>query len=251
MRLSSSAIAALIASCLVSGCSTGQRANNACVLVLFDQSVGMQSTRDRYAADFAKVVAKLEGGDTILGDVITEDTHKTASFPIDQDIPRFDALNDDELGYKAKLAKARKDLLKKADELLASRAANSDILSGFLLAEKVFGGERGLAAKHRVLIVFTDAIQQTPEYDFTALAEYSDEEIARIISAQKKQSRLPDLSGVRVYIVGVNAMADPHASMAPEKTAWVERFWLSYAAATKASLDKADYSPSLINLTLR
>ncbi len=251
MRLPSSAIAALIASCLVSGCSTGQRVNNACVLVLFDQSVGMQSTRDRYAADFAKVVAKLEGGDTILGDVITEDTHKTASFPIDQDIPRFDAFKDDELGYKAKLARTKKDLLKKTEELLAVRAANSDILSGFRLAEKVFSGDKGLAATHRVLIVFTDAIEQTPEYDFTAMPDYSEKEIEQIISAQKSHGRLPDLSGVRIYMVGVNAMATPQASMTPEKTAWTEEFWLAYAAATKASLDKADYSPSLINLTLR
>jgi len=237
---------------ILAGCGKENTSpSGACVLVLFDLSVGAQSVRDRYADGFSAVFQALDGGDTILADVITDQTQQTASFPINTVIPQFSTWTDDEQGYGERRQLQSQQVQETVRELLDRDAPNSDIMSGFVLAGKVFGGARGASADSKVLVVFTDAIEQTSECDFTAVTDLSDGKIDRVIKAEKAAGRLPDLSGVRVYMVGVNAMLDPNANMSRQKLAWVERFWLSYASATGAELDKANYTPSLINFSLR
>ncbi len=241
----------VIACLMLSGCANKEPKETAFVLVVFDLSVGAQAVRDRYLAGFEKIVAALEAGDSVVGDVITETTEKTASFPIDATLPAFNLLEDDELGYKARVSKMRKHLQGVAEDLLRRKASNSDIMSAFVLAGRAFGCEKAKVAQRRVFVLFTDGIEQTPELDFTATKDLTDLEIERIIATQRDMGRLPDLSGVSVYMVGVNAMIDPSADMGHGSMAWVERFWLAYAAATNAELDKANYSPSLINFSVR
>ena len=237
---------------ILAGCGKEKASpGGACVVVLFDLSVGAQSVRDRYVDGFSIVFQALDEGDTILADVITDQTQQTASFPINTVIPRFSGLTDDPQGYGESRQLQSEQVQETVRKLLDRDAPNSDIMSGFVLAGKIFGSARGAGADPKVLVVFTDAIEQTSECDFTAVTDLSDGKIDRLIKADKTTGRLPSLCGVRVYMVGVNAMLDPNANMSREKLAWVERFWLSYASATGAELEKANYTPSLINFSLR
>jgi hypothetical protein len=239
-----------LATSISMGCKKAPN-ESACLLVLFDCSVDHPDVRERYQSDFAHITKELAEGDRVLCEIITAHTEQTATLRLDVAIPRFDWKQaGGTQAHMVTVAKTKKDLTTRAAELLSTKATNSDIMSGFVLADKVFNGEKAQGFAQKKLVVLTDAIEQTPRYDFTRDEELSEARINRIVDAEKALPRLPRLSGVQVYMSGVNAKPDPRAGMTREKMAWVQKFWLTYVAATGGSLDPADYGPSLTNFVL-
>jgi hypothetical protein len=221
----------------------------ACVVVVLDPTVGPNS-RKGYAEDFAKVVDSLEAGDVLLGGAISDITEQTFRFEISADIPKFNLMKDSNVQYAAKIAAIRKQQKDTAWRLLSTRPTNSDIIGGFLEAAKAFSGEKGRSYERRILIVFSDGIEQNTRHNFARSGELTGEKVAKVISGEKGLGRLAELDGVEVYMVGVYSGPDPKANITQEKMADIRRFWAEYTKEAGACLDSTNYGPSLVNFRL-
>lgn len=223
----------------------------AVVFCLFDISGSTSSpqVRQRYMTEFEKLLDALEGGDAVVGDLITGNSLATATYPINAELPIKGALDNPlmhERAAEGKLAEARSQA--EAFILNGQPAEASDLLSALYLAEKVFTGETHAHRPIKALVVFSDMILQHGDYDFTGI-DLTDERIKQIIADEKSaQGGLPDLSGVRVWVVGAGAA--PEGGQKPGKLRQIEDFWRQYMAACGADLPSSHYGAALLNFAL-
>ena len=70
----------------------------------------------------------------------------------------------------------------------------------------------------------------------------TDARIETMIAELKKKQLVPELSGVKVYVVG----ACMKGAMANEKFNQIKKFWLRYFKETGASLSEENYGSALI-----
>jgi len=253
-RLSNAFLLLFIASLLLhSGCGEKRATQGPrCVIfVLFDIS-GSTSTkeiRQRYYDDFLKILDQLRGGEVLLGDVITENTMATISYPINQTFPAYNPLTMNPLTFRDKMKKAREAVIQQAKKLLFERppAPRTDMLNAFQAAEKVFNGEKYQNASYKILVVFSDMIEQTKRYDFIK-EKLTEKRIKEIIDKERREGRLADLKGVKVWVAGATAAL--RGGLPPSKIQEIQNFWLTYFSACGANLTKERYAPTLINFEI-
>lgn len=254
MTLAEIAIAVYL-SFLMTGC-LAPKAGNApsCVIfVLFDisGSTAAPEIRQRYFGDFQKILAEVRGGELLVGDVITENTLVTLSCPINELFPAYNRFVDNPLTHKRKMQKAIKTAKEKAKKLILERppAPMTDLLNAFQAADKVFNGERCKDAPHKILVVFSDMIEQSRRYDFTR-EKLTEKRIQEIIQKlrDEKPSQLPNLKGVKVWVAGATAAVK--GGLDAQKIYEIENFWLYYFRACGAGLTKERYFTTLINFEL-
>jgi hypothetical protein len=159
-------------------------------------------------------------------------------------------LKDSNIQYDAKVASLRRQMKADAARLLNAQPPNSDILGGFLEAGKALSGERGRGYSRQIVIFFTDGIEQNRRRNFARRRELSGQRAGEAIGQERQLGRLPDLAGVKIYMAGIYSEPDPRADMTQEKMSDIRSFWATYAKATNAELNPADYGPSLVNFRL-
>ena len=235
------------------GCSAvkGRQTPSCVIFVLFDisGSTAIPKIRQRYFNDFQKILTALRGGELLIGDVITENTMATLSLPINESFPAYNPLAHNPLTHKREMEKAIKIAQEKAKKLLLESppAPRTDLLNAFQAADKVFNGERCKAVPHKILVVFSDMIEQSSRYDF-ARENLTEKRIQEIIQTLKKQKQLPNLQGVKVWVAGATAAVK--GGLNPKKIYQIQDFWLAYFAACGADLTKERYSTTLLNFEL-
>lgn len=232
---------------LLQGCG---KEKTACVYVLIDQTAGSQAVREMYTTEFKKVVEALGSGDMIGISAITENSEQTATTKASFIFPTFNVFSDSELVYKAKVAQLKNEVQDTGTKMLSQNATNSDIMGGFRLAGKILSGQEGQKHIRRILIIFTDGIEQENASDFTRDGELSGGNIQQIIDREQKLARLPDLKGVEVHFVGVYLKPDPQAGITREKMSEIQEFWTKYCAASGTTLDTSHYGPNLTDFNL-
>lgn len=238
---------------LMTGCSAprGGKAPSCAIFVLFDisGSTADPKIRQRYFDDFQKILAEVRGDELLMGDVITENTLATLSYPINESFPAYDRFVDNPLTHKRKMQKAIEIAKEKAKKLILGHppAPRTDLLNAFQAADKVFNGERCKASPHKILVVFSDMIEQSRHYDFTR-EKLTQNRIQEIINTLKKDNQLPNLKGVKVWVAGATAAVK--GGLSPQKIYEIENFWLRYFEACGADLTKDRYSTTLINFEL-
>ncbi|MFN3422719.1 MAG: hypothetical protein ACK40X_13455 [Armatimonadota bacterium] len=238
---------------LMTGCLApkSEKAPTCVILVLFDisGSTAIPEMRHRYFNDFQKILAEVRGGEILIGDVITDNTLATLSYPINEVFPTYNPLVDNPLTFKRKMKQAVETAKKKAKKLILEHppASRTDLLNAFQAADKVFNGERCKNASHKILVVFSDMIEQSDRYDFTG-QRLTEKRIQEIIDTLKKQNQLPNLQGVKVWVAGATAAIK--GGLSPQKIYEIENFWLRYFQACGADLTKERYSTTLINFEL-
>jgi hypothetical protein len=89
----------------------------------------------------------------------------------------------------------------------------------------------------KVLVLLSDMIEDSDMGNFERL-QLDDSLTRREIERQRKAGLLPDLRGVRVYVVGANAVP-------MDRAAAIERFWRSYFSTCGATLGPGAYSRAL------
>lgn len=249
-------LAALLAACWVAGCERlhvprPAPPKRAIVFCLFDISGSTSSpaVRQRYMAEFEKLLGALEGGDAVMGDLITANSLATATYPINAELPIKGAL-DNPLSYQRSVEEAIERARAQAEKFILNGqpAEASDLLSALYLAEKVLTGEAHAHRPIKALVIFSDMIQQHGDYDFTGI-DLTDERIKQIIAdEQNAQGGLPDLSGVRIWVVGAGAA--PEGGLKPARLRQIEDFWRQYFAACGADLPSSHYGAALLNFSL-
>ena len=233
---------------LLPSCQHKAGAGRTAIFVLFDisGSTSAPAVRQRYLEDFTAVLAAARGGDVIVGDVITDNSQATATYPIRQTLPVYDVFHFSRLTYDEALQAAQRRLRVTGRALIlhSAPAPRTDLMNAFQLAETVLQGDATRGVTRKVLVVFSDMVEQSARYDFT-VEPLTDSRAAEIIAGERSAGRLPDLHGVTVWVAG--AAAAPRDGLPPDKIYAIQRFWLRYFAACGARLDKHRYATRLLH----
>lgn len=257
--------ASLIAS-LLSGCRTapgspasGNTGPTAVVFALFDLSGSVSSRiKHRYLADYTKVATVkkgetgyLTGGEILKGDVITENTLASASYPINFTFPVYSPWKSSPMKHAKKMKDGVEHVQTDATNLMlkAKPAPSTDLMNAFQLAEQVFTSNECRGAKEKTLLVFSDMLEQSKRYNFDS-ERLTDKRISEIIARERKDGHLPDLKGVRVWVAGATASAGGSRRVNPEKIYQIRNFWLAYFKASGADLSKNHYAATLVDFRL-
>ena len=148
-----------------------------------------------------------------------------------QDMPRTRVAGR-ETSYDKRELEAAKAGVKNAlpiffDPRFVGSIGTTDVLTTLHIASEYLrdGGDR-----ERQLLLLTDMLQSTPQYEFEGARRMPGEGWA---AAQAQQGTLPSLEGACVVVIGV----DPTTATGQR----VRRFWTDYFSAAGATLDAANY----------
>ena len=252
------AFVALAAAASLMGC--GDKPPATAVFVLFDLTgcVKDPAIQKRYESGFEQIVATLwnekdptrgvKKGAVVMGDKITHNTMATASYPITATLPAFGMMKA-QAKVEDEIKAATKALGEQAKALLGEKTEqpNTDLMNAFQLADKVSNGEECSAASQKLLVVFSDMIEQSGRYDFSAIP-LNDEAVQKIIAKEREGKRLPKLDGVKVWVAG--ATASTGAGLSSDRILQIQSFWLTYFKACGADLTKERYAPTLLGFSI-
>lgn len=218
------------------------------VFVLFDisESTKAEETRRKYLESFNKIVTTIGEGDVLTADFISDDPLGQSTFAINREFPVFQPDTDNPLlirKQKGEFDKQIEDLRKQERDKAAQMLGSVDrkvrwtrILDANLLAEKVF---KKFDRPKKVLVLFSDMIESTEKLEFHKFG-LSDKATKKIIEDEKSAGRLPDLSSVRVYVVGATG------ARSADSFNQIQNFWLVYFKAAGADLSKENYGAALL-----
>jgi hypothetical protein len=236
----------LIICSLIVGCTTNQ-----CVIyVLFDisGSTAKKEIRQRYYNDFLKILDEINGGEILICDLITENTMATSSQPVNESFPIYNPFIMNKENFKRKLNKQKEKVKAQVDSLIfSSSTPMTDLLNAFQAADKILNGELYKDDTCKILVIFSDMIEETKSYNFKK-EKLTSKRIEQIINELKKENKLPNLKGVKVWVAG--AGVEIGGGLPPEKIYEIENFWMRYFKECGADLTKDRYSTTLINFRL-
>jgi hypothetical protein len=197
-----------------------------------------------YLREVDAIAAALsESGAAIRGDVIGTDALNNSRIPIHVDIPSYSVFNSTPEKH-AKAVQAAVALLHKQVEAAineGSRAQSTPIMESLQMAQKVLNGSEFKQCEHKQLIIFSDMVQESPLYNF-AKNPMSAAIGQRILGAERKAGRIPDLAGVKVWKAGASA-----EGLSDERIRNLQAFWIEYFHAAGADLSADRYGSSLLN----
>lgn len=219
-----------------------------CVLVDRSSSTKEQGVRQRYIESFRRILDKLGTGDIIVADAITDNPLAQSSFPVNDEFETFQPGTDNPLivkkkqeEHEGKLREKRDQVWDKAQGLFAGAPSKqTKIFDALRLAERVF---HTYQRQKKVLVIFSDMVEESERHNFTR-ERLTEAASARIISEEKEAKRLPDLNGVKVYVIGAGQSGNRSSSS--EQYAGIQSFWLQYFKSAGADLPKERYGAALL-----
>jgi hypothetical protein len=223
--------------------------NGKVVMALFDLSQSTQNSamRQKYYESFQRILEKVGGGDILVADLITDDPLSQSSFPINETLAAFDPGTDNELLVRKKRGAFDKQLKEQRERLAAqvqtllndqNRKINKTrILDAMRLAERVF---KTYQRPKKVLVIFSDMIEDSDRRNFQTQPP-GEADITQLLDREKKAGTWPDLTGVKVYVIGAAGSQGSSAAYTA-----IENFWLQYFKQTGADLVKERYGAALL-----
>lgn len=214
------------------------------IVVLFDVSGSTMSFRKNFLNDFQIILDKVTHGDVIVADKITDISIPLSKLIINESMPPFTSpwyesprkMKRKREKANAELTQKKKEIIKKVeDSILTERTIYTDIFSLLQIAESVF---KTYPKDKKILVIFSDMIQDTPEYNFEE-EKLTDAKIREIIEEEKVKRPLPDLTGVKIYIIGVSAKTT-------ERYFDIWKFWVTYFNECNATLLEENYVARLL-----
>lgn len=230
------------------GSCSSKRQPDVLIVVFFDVSGSTVSVRSRYKTEFEEILKEARNDArfvVVMGDRITANTEATLKLPVKARFEPSRGWFGNPLKEKKQREKESQNALKSLDVMLQQSEPASDIMSAFRCAGKVFGNYK--KTKHKLLIIFSDMIEQSGIYNFATL-KLNQRNIQQIIQQEQRDGRIPDLKGVQIWISGFAAAE--RGGLTPKKIKAIEDFWVAYLQAANADVDRAQMSQSLINFEL-
>lgn len=216
-----------------------------CLLYDLSESTNMSEIRQAYVATTRTILKKMKPGDVLLAALITERSISELHFGLQYEFPRFNPTTDNILIerkekeiFEKQLMQVKDSLLHIADSLLTHpprRIMKTEILSALQVVEQVF---KSYPQPRKILVINSDMIEDSDFYNFTR-ENLTAKHIAQIIEAEKAARRVPDLSGVKVYVVGAMAQRT-------QRFLQIRDFWMAYFQACGATVSEQNYGPILI-----
>jgi hypothetical protein len=224
-------------------CLSVAQCQDVVLCVFFDLSQSAQNVRAGYLSDFEKVVDGLAGGEHILGAGITAQSLASGRFQIDETIPKYSPFTDSKLTYRKRLQNSQAAVKQDARKLLDGPAAPAtDLMGAMQLAEKVFQSSGAVSAKTRLLIVFSDMVEDSARYNFQK-ENLTPARVAAVVESERKAGRMPALKGVKVWVSGAGGSA-------PERFLQIQDFWIQYFRAAGADLPRSRYGAGLMDFSI-
>jgi len=238
--------AVVTAMLLLAGCPISRDADSVFIFSVIDVSGTTTDERSAYASDFTMILDQMQGGDTLWADAITESSLATARIPIRAEFPPYSAFASNEDDYPKQLSTQKAALRAKVEQWITTqKTPRTTILDAMLLAQKVFLGEKARAASRRMLVIFSDMLEDDGQYRFDRM-NLSPAVIQQILQREKAAGRVADLRGVTVYVAGATA----DKKLDRRKIQQVEAFWRAYFLAAGTELKDERYGASLLNFEL-
>lgn len=219
------------------------------ILIFLDFSGSIKSEeRAQFQRELeAQIIPSLSAGDRLLIAPIHDKT-LTEFRPLAQVIlpatREFSGWRDNVLKYNRHLKEVEAQTLDLKDELknevaaiLRRRYASpyTDIFSSLLIAQKLFHDE----ARRKVLILMSDMIEDTPDYNFEKLV-LSPSAFEKLLAELEGKALIPNLPGVCVYVSGASAKSAARAES-------IGRFWEAYFRRTGADMHPSRYAHVLLH----
>lgn len=250
------ATAASLVLVFAAGCSKvsgreSEKGPQTCVMALFDLSgtTKDETIRKHYLEEYGAVLKACHGGEALVGEAITGNPLAEDGFPINMTLPVYSPLTINQDDYSRALEKAKKSLEEQASALVLNHppTKRTDIFNALLLAEKILDGDQFGKVPNKVLVIFSDMRQDSPDCNFDKI-KITSERTQRIINELKTKGQLPNLTGVKVWVAGAGVSEGPPLSA--DTILAIQRFWLAYFKACGADLTPERYAPALINFAL-
>jgi len=216
-----------------------------CLLFDLSESTNRPEIRKAYVANAQTILKKMKPGDALLAALITEQSISELHFGLQYEFPKFKPSTDnlliekrERMLFERHMKMAKDSLQKVVDSLLMHQPrpiVRTEILSALQGVERVF---KNYNQNRKILVIFSDMIEDSDLYNFTR-ERLNEKRILQIIDAEQNAGRIPDLRGVKVYVVG--AMANKTKLFLQ-----IRNFWIHYFEACGAQLENQNYGPTLI-----
>jgi hypothetical protein len=221
-------------------------------VVVADVSQSTRSFRGEYLSALARILQSVRYGDTVVVMSAENDSVQNSRFWVEYDVPalhyvpstpRPDTDNADMLNawiakqtplYKTAVDKFKREhsladvrrhiIALSRDPLAHDVAVGTDIFGALYVAGTLFSATPG----ERRLVLLSDGLVVTPEANWHSGA-VTRASVDRVLAAQRRTGRLPDLRATSVVLVGANTSD-------PVRFASLEQGWQLYLAATNGDL---------------
>ena len=232
-------VAALACACTQVGAApdTPQRA----VMVLFDisDSTAGATIRNRYLETFSRVLDFASQGGILAADVIDSNPLAHSTFPVIERFRPYDPLTENSLTHRAKVGRAETEAMDAAEGVTQHTDRGTDVFGGLELAARFFANYP--LAEDRYLVVMSDMLQSSGRMRFGSRL-FSRTPPTTLLA--RVRDRIPDLSGVKVYVVGAGAPAFGRIDASTIHK--IEDFWLAYLRRTGADAAADRYGAALV-----
>jgi len=231
-------------------CEKEKNKKNKLIVVLLDlsESTNKPEIRKLYVNSFVKILDKITHGDALFVAPITEKSMLEPNFIIEEKrIVPLDLSFNVNLLEKKKIERKKRDELKKKKEEIKNQVTNilinpkrkilkTDILSSLNMVDERIFRVADYKNFNKMLIIMSDMIEDSYSYNFEN-EDLTSEKIKSIINQRKRDGLIPNLQGVKVYVVGAQART-------LKKFLQIKDFWMNYFKETGAILLEQNYSSS-------
>ena len=238
-----------IAQCGCNGKPIFRSERDAAVFVLFDASGSTNSAlvRQGYLRDLGTIEQLLiRDGGTLRGDVIGSEALNTSTVPIDVTFPYYNQVLSTDKGHAKQISAASSLLKQQADRMLGGDLSSSQtaVMASLEVAGKILNGDQLKGANRKILVIFSDMLEESPRYNFTR-ERLTEQRIRAIVEAERSGGRLPNLQGVTVWKAGASA-----ERLDDDRSRALQAFWIQYFKAAGADLEEDHYGPTLLNFPI-
>lgn len=217
------------------------------VVVLVDFSKSVKQFHQEYREGIEKIVASLKEGDAIALQKIDQASLSSLgsggvmeSMELPED--KVEANNPTtrrqvQQERMKQLEVMRTELGQQVSAFLEqpTNAQWTEVMAGFQSAAKIF---RQYDRKRSVLVVFSDMVEESSGYNFKKQPP-TPARTLEILGAERSNHRMPDLTGVRIYVVAATGEDS-------KKYVELQEFWMAYAKAAGANIEAQNYSSALL-----
>jgi hypothetical protein len=207
------------------------------IIVFVDMSGSANLARATvYRGCFEKIYEDLHQGDRIVIGMITGRSFIDFKPVVDVELPTK-SLWVNRIQFERSVTETKEKIRRGVERLLSQKngTPRTEILNSLNIAETIFHNEK----REKILVLFSDMIQDSREYDFSS-TKITNDYINNVIKYRRKKNLIPNLSGVKVYVAGASG-SDSH------KYRSIEKFWARYFEKTGADYSHHRYGHTLIS----
>lgn len=206
------------------------------VLVDLSESARREGAREHYQQKFKEIVDALKDGDRIALAAIHDQSLTKGTYRVNEKIPVFSSLTDNRLVHLGKVKQQKERIRQTAAKVMEEKGSKyTEVMSSLVPAQQFFASYPEYQRK--VLVIMSDMLEDSQAYNFSKRAP-DQKECSAIIAAEKKSGKVPNLSAVKVYVIGAAAKSSTEAMK-------IKAFWVGYFKECGAHLDPNNYGADL------